>query len=86
MVLLKKRSSELDEIKRILDDHKSKADTAKAQIEFLLKQLKENFECESLDEAIELLEILTEDKKEIDKKIANKTRELIDKMKEEGFI
>jgi hypothetical protein len=90
MVLLNKRkqssNNQLNEIKALLEDRKAKVDTAKAQKEFLLKQLKDNFECDTLDEAVELLEELTSDKEKIDKEITLKTNELIRKMEEEGLI
>lgn len=89
MVLLNKKktsNNHLKELKNLLNDRKSKVDTAKAQREFLLKQLKENFECTTLDEAVELLDELTADKEKIDKDIQLKTNELINKMQEEGLI
>lgn len=76
----------LEEIKNKLTKIKSKADTAKAQEKYLLKQLKDNFECESIEEASELIETLITEKEDIDKTIKEKTNIIIRKMEEKGFL
>lgn len=85
-MVLPKRTSELDELKQTLEQIKSQADTAKAQEEYLLKQLQDNFECKDTNEAIELKNTLIAEKEDVDKDIRQKTNAIIKRMQEEGFI
>lgn len=79
-------SSQLEEIKKHLEQVKAQADTAKAQEEYLLKQLRDNYEVSSVKEAEELIATLLEEKEDIDKTIKQKTDSVITKMEQEGFI
>ena len=80
-----KNNNSLEHLKHKLQDFKSKADTAKAQEEYLLKQLKNDFECDSLEEAMEFWEDLIAEKKAFDDEISKKTNELFERMEKEGI-
>ena len=76
----------LEHIKTELNEFKSKADKAQVQEEYMLKQLNELFECKTIEEGLELLEIFISEKNEYDQQIDSKTNELFKKIKEESLI
>lgn len=79
-------SNQLNQLKGKLDELIQNANKSKAQEEYLLKQLKDNFECDTVEEGMELLEIYLAEKEETDKTIELKTNKLLNKMKEEGLL
>ena len=76
----------LEQLKTKLKQLKDKADKAKVKEEYLTKELKDKFECESLKEGMDLLEQLVEEKEEYDEQIIIKTEEITKEMKTKGFI
>ena len=86
MVLYSKNNNiSLEHLKHKLQEFKNRADTAKAQEEYSLKQLKNEFECDTLEEAEELLEELIAEKETLDKEITEKTDILLERMEKEGI-
>lgn len=85
MALLK-TSNNITALKTKLENLKANADKAKVQEEFLLKQLKTEFECDTLEEAMELLDLMIDEKTNLDNQVKTKTEELTQRMQEEGFI
>jgi hypothetical protein len=75
-----------EQLKKTLQDLKDKVDRAKVQEEYLLKQLKDELDCDSLEEGLELLNILKNEKKEYDDKIESKIDSLMESLKKEGLI
>ena len=79
-------SNQLNQLKGKLEETIQNANRKKAQEEYLLQQLKETFECDTVEEGIELLEVFLSEKKINDEKIKVKTDKLLNKMKEEGLL
>lgn len=77
---------QLEKLKTTLQDLKEKVNKAKIEEQYLLKQLKEELDCNSLEEGIELLELLETEKKEFDEKIEVKIKDLMLSLEKEGLI
>jgi len=73
-------------MKKLLDEKKDKNSKAIAQEELLLKQLKEEFGIDNLDEGYELYEQLIDEKNDKEKRVANETNSLYDSITNEGLI
>jgi CRISPR/Cas system-associated protein endoribonuclease Cas2 len=73
-------------MKNILDGLKNNNQKAIAQEELLLKQLKEEFEIVDLEEGYELYDLLIDEKKTKEKKVANQTDSLYNSLISEGLI
>jgi len=76
----------LSKMKNILDKIKNDNQVAIAQEELLLKQLKEEFEIDNLEEGYELYEQLIEEQNVKEKKVANQTESLYNSLVSEGLI
>lgn len=79
-------AQELEIIKTKLNAAKAKADEAKAEETYLLKQLENDFECTSLKEANELLELMEDDLTKLNESIEEQVKELKTKAQEAGLI
>ena len=78
--------TEIQAIKTKLENYKEQNSKAKAQEEMLLKQLKEEFEINTVDEALELYEQLTEENAERSEIIENEVESLKEQMKKDNLI
>ena len=84
--LNKNNIQRFEELKKIIHNLKENVDRAKVQEEYLLKQLKSELDCDSLEEGLELLNLLKEEKKEFDNQIESKMDSLMESLKKEGLI
>lgn len=78
--------NQIEQLKQTILDLKAKAEKSKIQEEYLLKTLKKEFDVTTLAEAVELLEILIEEKKDLDEKVEKSINEVIQKMQKENLI
>jgi hypothetical protein len=76
----------IEQMQNLLAEVGDESKKAKAQEEILLDQLNEIFECDSLEEAKELLEEAINEKEKLDKQLNNETNTLYEKMKADGLI
>jgi len=76
----------IEQMQNILAEVGDESKKAKAQEEILLGQLNEIFECDSLEEAKELLEEAINEKEKLDEQLNNETNTLYEKMKADGLI
>ena len=84
---MKKNSIEqIQKIKDKLEYYKEENSKAKAQEEMLLKQLKEEFDVDSLDEAMELYDELVEENEEREEMINDETESLIKNMQKDKLL
>ena len=86
MIQRKNDQQLLEQFKLKLQKLESDANKSLAQEEYLLTQLKENFDCDTLEETVEYLEDLIEEKDNYDKEIESKIEDIKHKMHEHGFI
>lgn len=84
-MVLPNNRKKLELIKTKLQEHKEAADTAKVQHDYLMAQLKEDFECNSLEEAVELLDDLKQEEQELEQTIIDKTNKLLKRIESEGI-
>jgi len=76
----------IEQMQNLLAEVGDESKKAKAQEEILLGQLNEIFECDSLEEAKELLEEAINEKEKLDRQLNNETNTLYEKMKADGLI
>ena len=76
----------IEQMQNILNEVEDESKKAKAQEEILLGQLNEIFECESLEEGKEMLEIFMAEKEELDNDLEIDTDDLWLKMKADGLL
>jgi hypothetical protein len=76
----------IEQMKNLLAEVEDESKKAKAQEEILLNQLNEIFECESLEEGKEMLEIFMSEKEELDNDLEIETDDLWLKMKADGLL
>ena len=76
----------IEQMQNILNEVEDESKKAKAQEEILLGQLNEIFECESLEEGKEMLEIFMAEKEELDNNLEIDTDDLWLKMKADGLL
>jgi len=76
----------IEQMQNLLAEVGDESKKAKAQEEILLGQLNEIFECDSLEEAKELLEEAINEKEKLDEQLNNETNTLYEKMKADGLI
>ena len=76
----------IEQMQNILAEVGDESKKAKAQEEILLGQLNEIFECESLEEGKEMLEIFMSEKEELDNDLEVETDDLWLKMKADGLL
>jgi transcriptional regulator with PAS, ATPase and Fis domain len=76
----------IEQMQTLLAEVEEESTKAKAQEEILLGQLNEIFECDSLEEAKELLEEAINEKEKLDEQLNNETNTLYEKMKADGLI
>jgi hypothetical protein len=74
------------EIKEMLEQKKAISDRAEVQEEFLLKQLKETFDVNSVEEGEELIKQLTEEAEENKKENSKLFNDLIDRLEKDGIL
>jgi hypothetical protein len=78
--------TEIQTIKTKLENYKEQNSKAKAQEEILLKQLKDEFEINTIDDALELYEQLTEENEERSEMIESAIEELKEKMAKDNLL
>jgi hypothetical protein len=78
--------NKIESMQNILENAREESTKAKAQEEVLLKQMNDLFECETLEEGKELLDLLIEEKDELDSELETETNDLYEKMKADGLI
>jgi len=76
----------ISKMRNILTELSNKNQKAIAQEEILLKQLKEEFEVDNLEDGYELYEQFVQEKGEMEKKVANQTDTLYDQLIGEGLL
>jgi len=76
----------IEQMQNILAEVGDESKKAKAQEEILLGQLNEIFECESLEEGKEMLEVFITEKEELDNDLEIETDDLWLKMKADGLL
>jgi len=76
----------ITEIKEMLEQKKAMSDRAEVQEEFLLKQLKETFDVNSVEEGEELIKQLTEEAEENKKENSKLFNDLIDRLEKDGIL
>jgi hypothetical protein len=76
----------IEQMQNVLAEVEDESKKAKAQEEILLGQLNEIFECESLEEGKEMLEIFMSEKEELDNDLEVETDDLWLKMKADGLL
>ena len=82
-------SSHITRLQKLLDrlqEVKDEVSSLSARKEILLKKLKEEYGCNTLDEAQEMLDQLTEDNEKQTEEINTKYKALMDKVTEEGLV
>ena len=83
---LSKERKRLENINEQLEEIKEKAIERKTEKNMLLKQIKEDFDCSSIEELEELQEQLEEEKEKKDEIISKKIIQLESELKEEGLM
>lgn len=81
-----KERKRLESIKEQLQQLKEKQQEAEAEKKMLMKKLKTDYECDTLEEAKALVEELEEALEDLEKDISKKTEKLINDMKGEGLM
>jgi len=76
----------IEQMQNVLAEVGDESKKAKAQEEILLGQLNEIFECESLEEGKEMLEVFMSEKEELDNELEIETDDLWLKMKADGLL
>lgn len=76
----------IEQMQNLLSEVGDESKKAKAQEEILLGQLNEIFECESLEEGKEMLEVFMAEKEELDNDLEVETDDLWLRMKADGLL
>ncbi len=76
----------ISKMRNTLTELSNKNQKAIAQEEILIRQLKEEFEVDNLDDGYALYEQLINEKTDMEKKVANQTDTLYDQLVAEGLI
>jgi hypothetical protein len=76
----------IEDLKKHLQDLQRQADQIEVEENYIKKELKRKFECESVEEAQELLEVLISEHEEAIETRNKKQMELVEKMKKDNLI
>ena len=76
----------ITDIKEMLEEAQQKANRAEVQEEFLLKQLKENFDVDSIEEGEELIKQLTNEAEEVKAETREMLDSLVKRLEKDGLL
>lgn len=76
----------ITDIKEMLEEAQQKANRAEVQEEFLLKQLKENFDVDSIEEGEELIKQLTDEAEEVKAETREMLDSLVKRLEKDGLL
>jgi len=83
---MKNNLKEVQNIKESLDEYKEEYQKVKAETDFYMKKLKEDFGCKTIDETKKLREKLIDEVEKLQKEFDSEIMEIREAMEEEGLL